>query len=117
MCIVALIVIGFFIFKGSSLDSKLVGTWSGNDSAMIDRYHYAGDIVFKSDHTFVTMNHDDIPSEGTWKTNSSKNLILTANGYSWTLVWNDNVNWTSESASWNLSGDVMYIGTTRYDRQ
>ena len=115
--IVALIVIGFFIFKGSSLDSKLVGTWSGNDSAMIDRYHYAGDIVFKSDHTFVTMNHDDIPSEGTWKTNSSKNLILTANGYSWTLVWNDNVNWTSESASWNLSGDVMYIGTTRYDRQ
>ena len=78
MGIVALIVIGFFIFKGSSLDSKLVGTWSGNDSAMGDRYHYAGDIVFKSDHTFVMMNHDDIPSEGTWKTNSidARRLIV-----------------------------------------
>lgn len=115
--IVALIIIGFFIFRGSSLDSQLVGTWSGNDSAMTDRYHYAGDIIFKSDHTFVKMNHEEVETSGTWKTNSSKNLILTIDGYSLTLVWNNNVNWTSEKMSWNLSGDVMYIGTTRYDRQ
>ena len=117
VAVVALLIIGFLVFRGFSLDGRLVGTWSGNDAAMSDRYHYAGDIIFKSDHTFVMMNHDEVEASGTWKTNSSKNLILTANGYSQTLVWNDNVNWTSESASWNLSGDVMYIGTTRYDRQ
>lgn len=117
VAVVALLIIGFLVFKGSSLDGKLVGTWSGNDSALTDHYHYAGDIIFKSDHTFVMMNHEEVEVSGTWKTNSSKNLILTANGYSQTLVWNENVNWTSESASWNISGNVMYIGTTRYDRQ
>lgn len=118
--VIVLLLVGFGIFKaisGSSLDGQLVGTWSGNDSALEDRYHYAGEITFKSDHTYIAKNHDEITSEGTWKTNSAKNLILSTNDGSVTLVWEDNVNWTSSSLSWNISGDVMYIGTTRYDRQ
>lgn len=123
--IAALVILGggFGIFKavsGSSLDSQLVGTWDGKQLSGGGTYSEEDDLTFKSNHTVLLYDSSgECLEEYTWKINDSKNLILSYEGKTITFVWDDSLaNGISfYDDCWYLSGDVLYIGSVRYDRQ
>ena len=111
--IVALIIIGFFIFKGSSLDGKLVGTWS-----CVDHSAQRQTFVFKSNHTVTVTHGDDEPYTLNWKINDSKILMFYKDGESQAVIWNDNLAYSMvDERSWSISGDVLYMYGLRFDKQ
>ena len=113
VAVVALLIIGFIIFRGSSLDSQLVGTWS-----CVDHSAQRQTFVFKSNHTVTVTHGDDEPYTLNWKINDSKILMFYKDGESQALIWNDNLAYSMvDERSWSISGDVLYMYGLRFDKQ
>lgn len=121
VAIILILLIGFGISKmnngssigGSSLDTQIVGTWSGVD------YHATRlTYTFKSDHTATVTYGDSSSYTVNWKINDANNLIFYEGNDSQTIVWADSVTTAKiDEETWTLSGDALYIYGVRLDRQ